>query len=86
MHENGSVSIVGRSKEMIVRGGENIYPAEVEHFLIQHDAIQDVQVIGVPDEKFGEVVCAWIRTHPGTNVTENDIREYCKAQVTFEEF
>jgi len=81
MNENGTVSIVGRSKDMIVRGGENIYPTEVEQFLFRHPDIQDVQIIGVPDERFGEAVCAWIRLHPSSKVTETDIREYCKGKI-----
>ncbi|KAI1720672.1 AMP-binding enzyme domain-containing protein [Ditylenchus destructor] len=81
MHERGTVSIVGRSKDMIVRGGENIYPTEVEQFLDRHPAVDDVQVIGVPDDRFGEVVCAWIRLKPGARATEEEIREYCRGKI-----
>jgi acyl-CoA synthetase (AMP-forming)/AMP-acid ligase II len=81
MHSDGSVSIVGRSKDLIVRGGENIYPTEVEQFLFRHPDISDVQIIGVPDERFGEVVCAWIRLNHGSKVQENEIREWCKGKI-----
>ncbi|ROT47275.1 AMP-binding protein [Candidatus Cardinium hertigii] len=81
MHAQGTVSIVGRSKDMIVRGGENIYPTEVEQFLDKHPDIDDVQIIGVPDERFGEVVCAWIRLKQGTTTTEEDIRAYCQGKI-----
>uniref|UniRef100_A0A914DMD3 Medium-chain acyl-CoA ligase ACSF2, mitochondrial n=1 Tax=Acrobeloides nanus TaxID=290746 RepID=A0A914DMD3_9BILA len=81
MHENGTLSIVGRSKDMIVRGGENIYPTEIEQFLIKHAEIQDVYIIGVPDDRFGEAVCAWIRLDRDSNLTENDIKEYCKDKI-----
>uniref|UniRef100_A0A914N3Y4 Medium-chain acyl-CoA ligase ACSF2, mitochondrial n=1 Tax=Meloidogyne incognita TaxID=6306 RepID=A0A914N3Y4_MELIC len=81
MNENGTVSIVGRYKDMIIRGGENIYPTEVEQFIDKHPAVADVQVIGVPDERFGEVVCAWIRLKNGATLTESDIREYCAGKI-----
>ncbi|MFH4981298.1 hypothetical protein AB6A40_008007 [Gnathostoma spinigerum] len=82
MHENGTVSIVGRKKDMIVRGGENIYPTEVEQYLHRHPGIADVQVVGVPDERYGEVVCAWIRLKvDGKKTTEEDIRDYCKGKI-----
>ncbi|CAK5025052.1 unnamed protein product [Meloidogyne enterolobii] len=81
MNENGTVSIVGRYKDMIIRGGENIYPTEVEQFIDKHPAVADVQVIGVPDERFGEVVCAWIRLKNGATITESDIREYCAGKI-----
>ena len=81
MQPSGTVSIVGRSKDMIVRGGENVYPTEVEQFIDRHPAVADVQIIGVPDERFGEVVCAWIRLKNGMNATEEEIREYCKGKI-----
>lgn len=81
MHERGTVSIVGRSKDMIVRGGENVYPTEVEQFIDRHPDVEDVQIIGVPDERFGEVVCAWIRLKQASEVTEQEIRDYCKGKV-----
>lgn len=64
-----------------MRGGENVYPTEVEQFLDRHPDIDDVQIIGVPDERFGEVVCAWIRLRPGSPVMEEDIRNYCKGKI-----
>ncbi|GMS78356.1 hypothetical protein PENTCL1PPCAC_531, partial [Pristionchus entomophagus] len=83
MHENGTVSIVGRSKDMIVRGGENIYPTEVENFLYRHPKIVDVQIVGVPDERFGEVVCAWVRLQEKFEgrCTDAEIREYCAGKI-----
>ena len=67
MDDEGYVNIVGRSKDMIIRGGENIYPREIEEFLYPHPKIQDVQVIGVPDEKYGEEVMAWVILKAGQN-------------------
>jgi len=81
MHGDGSVSIVGRSKDLIVRGGENIYPTEVEQFLFRHPDISDVQIIGVPDERFGEVVCAWVRLNHNATVTACEIQEWCKGKI-----
>ena len=68
---------------MIIRGGENIYPREVEEFLYTHPAIQEVQVFGVPDDKFGEQVCAWIRLKEGKLPTEEEIREFCRERIAF---
>ena len=65
MDDDGYLNIVGRSKDMIIRGGENVYPREIEEFLYTHEAIADVQVVGVPDEKYGEELCAWIIGRPG---------------------
>lgn len=81
MDERGTVAIVGRSKEMIIRGGENIYPTEVEQCINRHPAIDDVQIIGLPDKRFGEEVCAWIRLKKGETATEEDIRTYCKDKI-----
>jgi fatty-acyl-CoA synthase len=81
MDGEGYVNIVGRIKDMIIRGGENVYPREVEEFLYGHPAVQDVQVIGVPDEKFGEEVMAWIRLREGQAATADDIRDYCRGQI-----
>jgi len=81
MREDGLVSIVGRLKDMIIRGGENVYPREIEEFLFTHPKIADVQVIGVPDPKYGEAVCAWIELHPGADATEDEIREFCKGKI-----
>ncbi len=83
MDEEGYVKIVGRIKDMIIRGGENVYPREVEEFLYTHAAIQDAQVFGIPHEKYGEEVVAWIQLREGfSHVTPEDIREYCKDKIT----
>ena len=82
MDEAGYVRIVGRIKDMIIRGGENIYPREVEEFLYQHPAISEVQVFGVPDEKMGEEVCAWIQLNDGFDLSDEDVKAYCRDQIT----
>ena len=81
MDDNGYVNIVGRLKDMVIRGGENVYPREIEEFLYRHPKVQDVQVIGVPDQRYGEEVCAWIQLRPGQTATAEDIREFCKGQI-----
>jgi fatty-acyl-CoA synthase len=81
MDEQGYVNIVGRLKDMIIRGGENVYPREIEEFLYRHPKIQDVQVIGVPDPRFGEAVCAWIKLHAGQTATDEEIRTFCQGQI-----
>ncbi len=81
MREDGYVNIVGRIKDVIIRGGENIYPREIEEFLYGHPQIADVQVIGVPDEKYGEEVCAWIKLKAGEAATEEDVRAYCRGKI-----
>lgn len=81
MDRDGYVSIVGRLKDMLIRGGENIYPREIEDYLCRHPAVQDVQVIGVPDSKYGEEVCAWIRLHDGRTASADDIREFCRGEI-----
>ena len=81
MDEEGYVNIVGRSKDMIIRGGENVYPREIEEFLYTHPAVADVQVIGVPDERYGEEVCAWIVVREGTELSEEEVREFCRETV-----
>ncbi|MDO5288296.1 MAG: AMP-binding protein [Pseudomonadota bacterium] len=81
MDEEGYVNIVGRIKDMVIRGGENVYPREIEEFLYRHPQVQDVQVVGVPDQKFGEELCAWIVPKPGQTLTEDDIRAFCKGQI-----
>ena len=81
MREDGYVNIVGRLKEMIIRGGENIYPREIEEFLHTHPKISDVQVFGVPDAKYGEEVCAWVRLRDGQSSTPDEIRDYCRGQI-----
>lgn len=82
MDEEGYVRIVGRIKDMIIRGGENIYPREVEEFLYQHPAISEVQVFGIPDEKMGEEVCAWVQLNEGQSMTEDELKAFCKDQIT----
>jgi fatty-acyl-CoA synthase len=82
MDDCGYVKIVGRIKDMIIRGGENIYPREVEEFLYQHPAISEVQVFGIPDTKMGEEVCAWIQLNAGHTLTEQDVKNYCADQIT----
>jgi len=81
MDEQGYVNIVGRLKDMVIRGGENVYPREIEEFLYSHPKVQDVQVIGVPDPKYGEEICAWIKLRPGQSATAEEIREFCKGQI-----
>ncbi|WP_211464257.1 AMP-binding protein [Collimonas silvisoli] len=81
MDGEGYVNIVGRMKDMVIRGGENIYPREIEEFLYRHPAIQDVQVVGVPDQKYGEELCAWIILRPGHAADEQAIRDFCQGQI-----
>ncbi len=81
MDGEGYVNIVGRTKEMILRGGENIYPREIEEFLYGHPLIQEVQVIGVPDEKYGEEVMAWVILKPDHEATGDDLRGYCQNKI-----
>ena len=81
MDEQGYVNIVGRLKDMIIRGGENVYPREIEEFLYRHPKVQDVQVIGVPDPRYGEAVCAWIKLHAGQTATDEEIRAFCQGQI-----
>ncbi len=81
MDEEGYFQIVGRIKDMLIRGGENIFPREIEDFLYTHPAIEQVEVIGVPDKKYGEEVCAWIKLHEGQKVSEKEIREFCKGEI-----
>jgi fatty-acyl-CoA synthase len=81
MDDDGYVNIVGRSKDMIIRGGENIYPREIEEFLYTHPAIADAQVIGVPDERYGEIVCAWVVLKPGATLDETELREFCRDRI-----
>ncbi len=81
MDEQGYVNIVGRLKDMIIRGGENVYPREIEEFLYRHPKVQDVQVIGVPDPRYGEAVCAWIKLHAGQTATDEEIRSFCQGQI-----
>ncbi len=79
--DEGYCNIVGRIKDMVIRGGENVYPREIEEFLYRHPHIQDVQVFGVPDPKFGEELCAWIKLRTGAALTEDDVRDFCRNQI-----
>jgi fatty-acyl-CoA synthase len=81
MDDEGYLNIVGRIKDMVIRGGENVYPREVEEFLYAHPAIEDVQVVGVPDEKYGEELCAWVKLRPGAGLTVEDLRAYCSGKI-----
>ena len=82
MHENGYINIVGRVKDMIIRGGENIYPAEIEAFLMRHPKIAEAQVIGLPDEFMGEEICALVRLKPAHDLTTDELIEFCKAGIS----
>jgi len=79
--EQGYCNITGRLKDMVIRGGENVYPREVEEYLYGHAKVQAVQVCGVPDAKFGEELCAWIQLKPGASATEDEIREFCQGRI-----
>ena len=79
--DDGYVNIVGRIKDMIIRGGENIYPREIEEFLYSHPAIADAQVIGVPDEKYGEELMAWVQLAPGGKLTEDELKDFCRDKI-----
>jgi fatty-acyl-CoA synthase len=79
--EEGYGNIVGRSKDMVIRGGENIYPREIEEFLYRHPKVQDVAVVGIPDEKYGEELCAWILLKTGEDATREDIVAFCDGQI-----
>jgi len=81
LDEDGYCNIVGRLKDMVIRGGENVYPREVEEFLYRHKKIADVQVIGVPDRKYGEELCAWIKLRPGETATAEEIQAFCRGQI-----
>jgi len=77
----GYCNIVGRIKDMVIRGGENIYPREIEEFLYRHPKIQDVQVFGVPDPKFGEELCAWIKPRAGETLSAEEVQAFCRDQI-----
>jgi len=81
MTKDGYFKITGRIKDMIIRGGQNIYPREIEEFIYTHPKVADVQVVGVPDVKYGEEVCAWIKLKAGETVSEEEIKEYCKGKI-----
>lgn len=77
----GYCNIVGRIKDLVIRGGENIYPREIEEFLYTHPDIADVQVFGIPDSKYGECLCAWIKVRPASNLTEHEVLQFCKGKI-----
>jgi fatty-acyl-CoA synthase len=81
MDEVGYVAIVGRAKDMVIRGGENVYPREIEEFLHGHEAISQVAVAGVPDERYGEEIAAWVIVREGFSITEEELRDYCKGKI-----
>jgi fatty-acyl-CoA synthase len=81
MDDDGYVSIVGRIKDMVIRGGENIYPREVEEFLYSHPDILDVQVVGVPDARYGEELVAWVSLRPGASLTRDELAAYCTGKI-----
>nr|WP_193564712.1 AMP-binding protein [Psychrobacter sanguinis] len=81
MDEDGYIKVVGRSKDMVIRGGENIYPVEIENYLYRHPKISDVQVVGVPDKKYGEVLAAWIIARKGEQLTEDEVKQFCKDNI-----
>src|SRR2546421_12185438 len=82
MDAHGYINIVGRIKDMVIRAGENLFPREIEEFLIRHPKVADVQVLGVPDPFFGEELLAVIIPKPGVQLTEQELREYCKDQIS----
>jgi fatty-acyl-CoA synthase len=81
LDDEGFCNIVGRIKDMVIRGGENIYPREIEEFLYRHPKVLDVQVVGVPDKKYGEELCAWIIVREGMRLTEDEVRAFCNGQI-----
>jgi fatty-acyl-CoA synthase len=78
---NGYYKITGRIKDLVIRGGENIYPREIEEFLFRHPAVEQASVVGLPDPKYGEELCAWIKLKPGAAATEDELRAFCKSQL-----
>jgi len=81
MDDEGYVNIVGRIKDMIIRGGENVYPREIEEFLYTHPDVSDVQVIGVPSERYGEEVMAWVKLREGAGVSDEDLVAFCRGKI-----
>jgi fatty-acyl-CoA synthase len=81
MDEDGYCNIVGRIKDMVIRGGENVYPREIEEFLYTHPDVSDVQVVGVPDTRYGEELCAWVVLRSGASLTEEAVREFCEGRL-----
>jgi len=83
MREDGCIHLTGRSKDVIIRGGENIYPREVEEFLYTHPKVGEAQVVGIPNARLGEIVAAWVRLKPGVEATEEEIKEFCQGQIAY---
>jgi len=83
MREDGCIHLTGRSRDVIIRGGENIYPREVEEFLYTHPKIDEAQVVGIPNARLGEIVAAWVRLKPGATASEDEIKEFCKGQIAY---
>jgi fatty-acyl-CoA synthase len=83
MHPDGCIHLTGRSRDVIIRGGENIYPREVEEFLYTHPKVDEVQVVGIPNARLGEIVVAWVRLRPGVESTEEEIRQFCEGQIAY---
>jgi fatty-acyl-CoA synthase len=83
MREDGCIHLTGRSRDVIIRGGENIYPREVEEFLYTHPKVDEVQVVGIPNARLGEIVVAWVQLRPGQEATEAEIREFCQGQIAY---
>ena len=83
MRDDGCLRITGRSRDVIIRGGENIYPREVEEFLYTHPTVGEAQVVGIPNARLGEIVCAWVRLRPDAEATEEEIKEFCKGQIAY---
>jgi len=83
MREDGYIHLTGRAKDMIIRGGENVYPREIEDFLYTHPKVAEAQVVGIPDERLGEVGVAWIRLRPGETSTEKEIRDFCDGRIAY---
>ncbi|BEJ50805.1 hypothetical protein Ri1_34040 [Aeromonas dhakensis] len=83
MDEEGYVRIVGRSKELIIRGGENIYPREIEERLYDHPAVQDAAVFGVDSERYGEEVCAWVKLRPRQEASEEELKQFLSARIAY---
>jgi fatty-acyl-CoA synthase len=81
MDDEGYCNIVGRIKDMVIRGGENVYPREIEEFLYGHEAVADVQVVGVPDERYGEELCAWVVLRENAAASEEEIRDFCRGRL-----
>ncbi|MEZ5294732.1 MAG: hypothetical protein R2697_00215 [Ilumatobacteraceae bacterium] len=79
MADDGYCNIVGRIKDMVIRGGENIYPREIEEFLYTHPDIEDVQAIGVPDERYGEELMVWVKVRAGATIDEDEVPEFCRS-------